>query len=243
MNIGQRIKERRKAIGLTVDEVAKKLSKNRATVYRYESNDIENLPISILEPLAQILQTTPSYLMGWEDNELNSVQNKDFYSILLKIMKNKNLSIPDIAKATGLSDSTLRSIISRKTKNISLEVAFKLSKGLNISLEELNGDKEISSINSYNNYSEEEQQHIEDLRKLNTEGKNKVINYTKDLIEMPKYQKDSNITSLPKREKQIWEEPGKEYLMPIASHDREGNFTEEEYKHDDELMNNEDIWK
>ncbi|MFH0334508.1 phage transcriptional regulator [Clostridium perfringens] len=55
--------------------------------------------------------------------------------------------------------------------------------------------------------------------------------------------KESNITPLPKKEKQIWEEPGKEYLMPIASHDKDGNFTEEEYKHDDDLMNDEDLWK
>lgn len=55
--------------------------------------------------------------------------------------------------------------------------------------------------------------------------------------------KNNNITSLPKKEKQIWEEEGKEYLMPKASHDKEGDFTEEDYKHDDDLMNDEDLWK
>ena len=54
---------------------------------------------------------------------------------------------------------------------------------------------------------------------------------------------DSKVVEIPKREKQIWEEPGKEYLMPIASHDKEGEFTEEDYKHDDDLMNDESIWK
>lgn len=73
----------------------------------------------------------------------------EFYKVLEDLMKKRNLSIPDISRATGLSDSTLRSIISRKTKNISLEVAFKLSEGLNVSLEELNGNEEISHINSY----------------------------------------------------------------------------------------------
>ena len=110
----------------------------------------------------------------------------EFYKVLENLMKNRNLSIPDIARATGLSDSTLRSIISRKTKNISLEVAFKLSQGLNVSLEELNGDKEITS-NTLEKYSKEEQQHIEDLRKLNDIGKNKVITYTKDLMDNPKF--------------------------------------------------------
>lgn len=71
MNIGQRIKERRKELNLSVDDVAKKLNKNRATVYRYESNEIENLPINILDPLAKALNTTPAYLMGWKSESTN----------------------------------------------------------------------------------------------------------------------------------------------------------------------------
>lgn len=65
MTIGERIKERRKQLGLTVDELAERLGKNRATIYRYESNDIEKLPTTVLEPLAKALDVTPAYLMGW----------------------------------------------------------------------------------------------------------------------------------------------------------------------------------
>lgn len=69
MNVGSRIKKRRTELGLSVEDVAKMLNKNRATIYRYESNDIENLPLSILEPLSKILQTTPAFLMGWESTD------------------------------------------------------------------------------------------------------------------------------------------------------------------------------
>lgn len=65
--IGKKIKNRRIELGLSADALAAKLNKNRATIYRYESNEIENLPTTVLEPLAEILQTTPAYLMGWED--------------------------------------------------------------------------------------------------------------------------------------------------------------------------------
>lgn len=68
MEIGERIKQRRLELHLTVDELAKRLGKNRATIYRYESNDIENFPTTILEPLAKALDTTPAYLMGWDNN-------------------------------------------------------------------------------------------------------------------------------------------------------------------------------
>ncbi len=66
MTIGERIKERRKELGLSVDELAERLNKNRATIYRYESNEIEKLPTTVLEPLANALGVTPAYLMGWE---------------------------------------------------------------------------------------------------------------------------------------------------------------------------------
>lgn len=67
MTIGQRIKERRKQIGMTADELGKRLGKDRSTIYRYEKGDIENLPLDILEPIAEVLQTTPTQLMGWTD--------------------------------------------------------------------------------------------------------------------------------------------------------------------------------
>lgn len=63
----------------------------------------------------------------------------NFYKILQEIMNEKNLTIADTARLCGLTDSTVRSIISRQQQNVALEVAFKLSDGLGVSLERLNG--------------------------------------------------------------------------------------------------------
>lgn len=63
-----------------------------------------------------------------------------FYEILQSIMVEKGLKIPDVARLTGLTDSTIRSIISRKNKTVALEVAFKISRGLDIPIERLNGE-------------------------------------------------------------------------------------------------------
>ena len=66
MNTGDRIKQRRLELGLSADELALRIGKSRATIYRYENGDIENMPTPILEPLAKALYTTPAQLMGWK---------------------------------------------------------------------------------------------------------------------------------------------------------------------------------
>lgn len=158
----------------------------------------------------------------------------DFYQILLEIMEEKSFSIPDVARSTGLSDSTIRSIISRKTKKVSLDVAFKMHKGLGVSLERLNGE-EIKNTSKDNNLSQEETTLLKNYNESDTEGKKMILSYSdyvsknyKDNTtdEVTATKEDNKIIELPKKEKQIWEEEGKEHLMPIACHD--DNLTEEE---------------
>lgn len=63
MSIGDFIKKRRKALGLSADDLALKIGKNRATIYRYESSYIEKLPSDVLVPLAEALHVTPGDLI------------------------------------------------------------------------------------------------------------------------------------------------------------------------------------
>ena len=66
MTTGQRMKARRKAIGISAEKLAEMLNISPATIYRYENGDIEKVPGDRLGPIANALQTTPAYLMGWE---------------------------------------------------------------------------------------------------------------------------------------------------------------------------------
>ena len=66
MTTGERMKQRRKEIGFSAEKVAERLGVSPATIYRYEG-DIEKVPVDSLAELAKILQTTPAYLMGWEE--------------------------------------------------------------------------------------------------------------------------------------------------------------------------------
>ena len=67
MTTGERMKQRRKELGFSAEKVAERLGVSPATIYRYERGDIEKVPGDSLGELAKILQTTPAYLMGWEE--------------------------------------------------------------------------------------------------------------------------------------------------------------------------------
>ena len=67
MTIAERIRNRRLELGLSVDDLANRLQKNRATVYRYESNYIKSYSPDVMESLAKALETTPAYFYGYED--------------------------------------------------------------------------------------------------------------------------------------------------------------------------------
>lgn len=106
MNIGKRIKERRKELKMSADELGAKLGKDRSTIYRYEKGDIENLPLDILEPIAKALQTTPQYLMGWEKVQKN---NDIISDIVLRMHRDKKfLSV--VEAINKLDDDKLSSL-------------------------------------------------------------------------------------------------------------------------------------
>ena len=67
MPIGERIRLSRATLKLTLEEVAQKVGVTRATVQKYESGAISNIPPDKLKALADALDVTPGYLMGWED--------------------------------------------------------------------------------------------------------------------------------------------------------------------------------
>ena len=69
MTIGERIKNRRIELGITQDELAIKTGyKSRSSINKIESS--RNLPITKVEQMAKALECAPSYLMGWNDDEI-----------------------------------------------------------------------------------------------------------------------------------------------------------------------------
>ncbi len=71
MNIGQRIKTLRENNQLTQAALGKAIGVNKATVNRYETGVLD-IKRTIAIKLAEALNTTPAYLMGWEDEYGNN---------------------------------------------------------------------------------------------------------------------------------------------------------------------------
>ena len=67
MNIGQRIRQKREELNMTQEELAKKTGyKSRSSINKIES-DGRGLPQSKIKIFAEALNTTPSYLIGWDE--------------------------------------------------------------------------------------------------------------------------------------------------------------------------------
>lgn len=69
MDISKKLKNRRKEIGLTMLELAQKVGVSEATISRWESGDIANMRRDKIASLANALQVTPAFIMGWDETE------------------------------------------------------------------------------------------------------------------------------------------------------------------------------
>ena len=67
MNIGKRIKKLRCEFGFTQEELASVANTTKQTIHKYETGIVSNIPASRIKAIADKLNTTPAYLMGWEE--------------------------------------------------------------------------------------------------------------------------------------------------------------------------------
>lgn len=74
MSIGKRIKRLRESLKLTQEDVADKVGVAIQTIYKYENEIVTNIPLDKLEKIASVLNTSPSYLMGWESNAFSAAR-------------------------------------------------------------------------------------------------------------------------------------------------------------------------
>lgn len=67
--MAHRIKALRHEMGMTLEQVADAVGVGKSTVRKWETGMIANMRRDKISSLAKALNTTPAYLLGWEDDE------------------------------------------------------------------------------------------------------------------------------------------------------------------------------
>ncbi len=83
MTTGERIKLLRKEHNLTQEELGAKIGVQKAAIQKYEKGTVKNIKRDSLIKLAKYLDTTPEYLLGWDDTPQNAniVDESEFVMI------------------------------------------------------------------------------------------------------------------------------------------------------------------
>lgn len=91
----------------TLEEVSKHVKVSKATIQRYESGVIENIPSDKIELLSEVLETTPGFIMGWESDPEYDKLDTRFGLALKNERERRGESIRDFAKHIGISERML----------------------------------------------------------------------------------------------------------------------------------------
>lgn len=66
--MGKRIKQKREELGLTLEDLGRKLGVNKSTVSKWERGAVESIKRSHVDDLARVLHCAPEWLMGFESS-------------------------------------------------------------------------------------------------------------------------------------------------------------------------------
>jgi len=84
MSIGERMKQRREELGLSAEYVAERLGLDKGTIHRYERGAINKVSSDTLKKLAQVLDTSPLYLMELSEESAREISIDNVYQIEVK---------------------------------------------------------------------------------------------------------------------------------------------------------------
>lgn len=96
MTVGERIKQRRIELGLSQEDLAKRMGySGKSSVCKAETSD-DNITTSKVRKFANALNCTESFLMGWEEEKISISSYFRFRNAeLLSLIRNR----PDIEEA------------------------------------------------------------------------------------------------------------------------------------------------
>ena len=94
MNIGEKIKLRRKELRWSQRDLAERMGYNHSTITRIETGKID-IPQSRIVQFADVLHTDVAYLMDWDNDPKEKPVQEDELSENIKMLVDFAKSVPD----------------------------------------------------------------------------------------------------------------------------------------------------
>lgn len=147
--IGKRIKEYRLHKEMSMEDLAQKIGKNKATICRYENGNVEKLSINTLKDIAAALDVDTSMLIGCSE-KLSEKRKKENYNFKIgtrikEFRKEKGMTCEELALITGKDRSTIYRYENGDIASMPFEAFVKISEALNVDLYDLIGNSKKAS--------------------------------------------------------------------------------------------------
>lgn len=127
-DIGKKIKHLRQSLDLTQEELGQKIGVTKATINKYETGIVNNFSRPRIEQLADALNTSPAYLLGWEDMDEATAARA------LERLTTYNMRIQQITSEDNLSQEERELLriynkVSVRSRLKILQLAYELEEG------------------------------------------------------------------------------------------------------------------
>lgn len=180
MTIGQRIKVRREELNMSQEELAKRIGyKSRSSINKIEL-DLYSLQQSKIKAIADALDTTPSYIMGWDEEASRNEWASKFRDSVMQILNNAD---PADLEAAGISVQEIEEELDG-SEPISLAAACSIADQLGESLDSLLGHTPKEMIKAALQQEDgQTAEIIELLLDLSADRRQEALNYLRYLSE------------------------------------------------------------
>lgn len=68
---GTKIKYLRQLANMSQEELGRRVGLQRAAINKYEKGTVENIPIKTIEKIAQVFDVSPTFIVGWANDNSN----------------------------------------------------------------------------------------------------------------------------------------------------------------------------
>jgi len=177
MTIGKRIKQVREQLNLTMNELAERIGVATQTIFKYENEIVTNIPLEKIEKLSVVLEVTPAFLMGWDENakeESDNVELSNLSKNVIAARQQKQLTQTEFSEQSGISLIILKQIEEKKG-DPKLSVIRKISQFTGFSESDLLS-QELDIDNGYYLYNQ-----------LDSEDKAEIRGEMKQMLKADKY--------------------------------------------------------